>query len=131
MSRQRFKANTALHPSPHCRALVEAAACCTERSNLTGLHQECLRLAAAALLTPPLALRAARLTGFTIRVGSLSPTNTAHFTQSATCWYESGTAPLVQTYTCTPGPLSGRYVSVRIEGQTQYLHMYEVQVLGF
>lgn len=69
------------------------------------------------------------LKGFTIRVGWIPATDPAHFTESSTCWSEPGANTGYTVYTCSPA-LTGRYVSIRIEGQTQYLCMYEVQVYG-
>ena len=76
------------------------------------------------------ASRGGLLKGFKIRVGMTSPAvDASHFDTSSTCWSEAGDNSGYAIYTCTPA-LTGRFVSIRIEGQTQYLCMYEVQVYG-
>lgn len=69
------------------------------------------------------------LQGLKIRVGWLPPTNSTHFDESATCATESSQPGSPARYTCTPA-LTGRYVSLRLEGRDEYMINYEVQVFG-
>lgn len=72
-----------------------------------------------------------RLSGYTLRVGNLPPSDPSHFTQSAICYTTTGSqSPPTQSYSCSPA-LSGRYVSLRIDGRAECLNIAEVQVFGW
>lgn len=81
-------------------------------------------------LPAPFARPADRLRGYTLRVGVLPPSDPNHFTQSAVCYTTAGSqSSSTQYYTCTPS-LTGRYVSLRIDGRAEALNIAEVQVYG-